>query len=249
MLCQYVVPIICCAKGTNYCADSCLSVAPQLHHAQWELCVQKERMWLRQNPAIQMLSSRIPQSNGPSVSGFQLHIAYVLMFRDLFLGYYGTKKLRQQKWGVYIRKQRAVEYMCKKVTGGRPKADVTVAFGSARGPHMKGCLPAPVKLLHKALQQRAIVIDIDEFRTSVICSKCFDRDLTGVMCSKGFAVDKYLAGKRANSNRFRLYDVRACQNPSCRTLRNRNVNAARNMLEVYFCLFATGLRPEGFRRQ
>ena len=210
--------------------------------------MQKERMWLGQNPHIQMLCSSTPQSNGPSVSGFRLHIAYVLIFRDILLGHYGTKRLRQQKWGVYIRKQRAVEFMCKKVTGGRDKASVTVAFGSARGPHMKGCLPAPVKLLHKALQQRAIVVDIDEFRTSMICSKCNDRHLTGVRFSKGTARDKYLAGKRANSNRFRLYDVRACQNPSCRTVWNRNVNAARNMLEVYFCLFASGQRPVDFRR-
>ena len=168
-------------------------------HAHWELPVQKERMWLGQNPHIQMLCSRTPQSNGPSVSGFWLHIAYVLIFRDILLGYYGTKRLRQQKWGVYIRKQRAVEFICK-VTGGRDKASVTVAFGSARGPHMKGCLPAPIKLLHKALQQRAIVVDIDAFRTSMICSKCNDRRLTGVRCSKGMAWDKYLARTATGSD-------------------------------------------------
>lgn len=210
--------------------------------------MQKEEKWLGQNPHIQQMNSGIPQSNGPSVIGFQMHIAYLLWRRDVLFGYYGTKRLRQQKWGVYIQKQRALEYICKKVTGGHDKANVTVAFGSARGPHMKGCLPAPVKLLHKALQQRATVVDVDEFRTSVICSKCNHRGLTGVRCSKGMARDKYLAGKRANSNRFPLYDVRACQNPSCRTVWNRNVNAARNMLEVYFSLFASGQRPVGFRR-
>lgn len=194
------------------------------------------------------LASNIPESNSPTTNAFQTHIAYVLQHRDTFLDFYGSRRHRQQRWGVYIKKQKAVEYMCNKVTNGRDKADVTVAFGSARGPHMKGTLPAPVKLLHKALQKHAVVVNIDEFRTSVVCSKCNHSDMLGVKSSKGLARDLHVAGRRANSNQFPLYDVRACQNPSCRTVWNRNVNAARNMLEVYLNLLVTGKRPVGLRR-
>lgn len=205
-------------------------------------------MWLEGSPHIQQLSSRIPESNGASVDSFQTHIAYVLQHRNVFLNFHGSKRHRQHNWGVYIRKQKAVEHMCKKVTGGRDKAEVTVAFGSARGPHMKGTLTAPVKLLHKALHRYATVVNIDEFRTSVVCSKCNHRDMSGVKCSKGMSSDLHAAGRRANSNQFPLYDVRACQNPSCRTVWNRNVNAARNMLEVYLNLLTREERPIGFRR-
>ena len=122
--------------------------------------MQKEKVWLQANPHTQQLSSRIPESNGPSVTGFSdAHCLRAAAPRPGFSWYGGTKTLRQQKWGVYIRKQRAVEHMCRKLTGGHDKANVTVAFGSAGGPHMKGTLPAPVKLLHKALQRRAVVVN------------------------------------------------------------------------------------------
>lgn len=210
--------------------------------------LQKEKMWLEQEPHIRQLQSNIPESTGPTANAFQTHVLYVLRHRDTFLGFHGSKRHRQQRWGVYIKKQRAVQYMCNKVTGGRVKAEVTVAFGSARGPHMTGTLPAPVKLLHTALQSHAIVVGTDEFRTSVVSSKCNHNDMVGVKCSKGMSVAKWQAGKRDNSDRFQLYDLRACQNPSCRTVWNRNVNAARNMLEVYLNIVARGMRPVGFRQ-
>lgn len=203
--------------------------------------VQKEGMWLATTPGMSRLMSEVPESNTPNTAVFQTHMAYVLRYRDTFLSFFGSKRHRQQKWAVYIKKQKAVEYMCKRVTGGRDSADVTVAFGSARGPHMKGTVPAPVKLLHKALQHRAVVVSVDEFRTSVVCSKCNHRDMIGVKCSRGLAIQKDRA-------RFPLYDVRACQNPSCRTVWNRNLNAARNILEVYLNLLVRGVRPIGFRR-
>lgn len=138
MLCQDdEVRLAFCQTADDHCAYGCLSATHQSHHVHWKVSVQKEKMWLQGNPNIQQLSSRIPESNGPSVSGFQMHIAYVLQHRDVFLGYYGTKRLRQQKWGVYKCKQKAMEYMCRKVTGGRDKANVTVVFGSAHGPPKK----------------------------------------------------------------------------------------------------------------
>ncbi len=47
-------------------------------------------------------------------------------------------------------KQRAVNNLCKKVVGNGGQHTV-VAFGAARGVHMKGHHPGPVKLVHKAL--------------------------------------------------------------------------------------------------
>ena len=153
-------------------------------------------MWLAKAAGMTRLMTEVPESNGPSVQAFQNHVAYVLQHRDTLLGFFGSKRHRQQKWGVYIRTQKAIQYMCKKITGGRDKTEVTVAFGSARGPHMKGTLPAPVKLLHKALQSRAAVVDIDEFRTSVVCSKCNHADMSGVRCSKGMAIKKGVLSSR-----------------------------------------------------
>ncbi len=47
-------------------------------------------------------------------------------------------------------KQRAVNNLCKKVVGNGGQHTV-VAFGAARGVHMKGHHAGPVKLVHKAL--------------------------------------------------------------------------------------------------
>ena len=67
----------------------------------------------------------------------------------------------------------------QKQQGLRPTDDTrrtVVAYGDAsiRGTY-RGTTPVPVKQVQRALAQKAIVITVDEFRTSKTCSHCFQR--------------------------------------------------------------------------
>lgn len=61
----------------------------------------------------------------------------------------------------------------------RPREDVrrtVVAYGDAsiRGTYRKNT-PVPVKQVQRAIAQKAIVLTVDEFRTSVTCCHCLER--------------------------------------------------------------------------
>ena len=77
---------------------------------------------------------------------------------------------------------------------------------------------------------RGRTLEIDEFRTTMLCCKC-----QGVM--EGKVVD----GAKS-------WTARVCTNQFCRAESDRNVNAAINILYLFRCYVAGKERPLRFRR-
>ena len=58
------------------------------------------------------------------------------------------------------------------------REDVVVAYGAARfGSTMRGSRGVPLQRLLRYLKQRALVVMVDEYRTSRVCSKCSEQRL------------------------------------------------------------------------
>ncbi|EGZ23701.1 hypothetical protein PHYSODRAFT_483168 [Phytophthora sojae] len=94
-----------------------------------------------------------------------------------------------------------------------PSPQVCVAFRDrSYQDGLRGIPRAPVKAFRKALEQRATVLLMDEFRTSKLCSCCHQS----------------LRRARQLINR----NVLCCKKSLCR---NRDVNAAINILEHLKC--------------
>jgi hypothetical protein len=150
----------------------------------------------------------------------------------------GARKVRQQKRRNYIKRQSALAQVTKLIVNNdeAPDEKVVVVFGAAQFQ----CV-GPVSKLRKSLKQHKkveTVVHFDEFRTSMLASCCAHKtcaehqpaptlkelEMKGVR-----GVEKQKDGSKKSVNE--LYSVRICQN--CRTIWNRDVNAAINMLELF----------------
>jgi transposase len=92
------------------------------------------------------------------------------------------------------------------------------------GAGIKGHPSAPVKGFARALQKRATVVPIDEYKTSKLCSLCHD------------TLEKARLLATNDDGEFELRknrNILRCASSACRAnFWNRDVNAARNMLEL-----------------
>jgi hypothetical protein len=142
-----------------------------------------------------------------------------------------------------------------------PRASKQVCIGSgdwSRQDGIRGHATGPVKGFVKALKKRATVAPIDEFRSSVTCSSCIKRlkkaRLFTKMQRKEDEVDirtkeqpsKKVAKEIEEMREFRnpkianmkitlkcTWNVLRCTNSRCKAnFWNRDVNAAKNMLEL-----------------
>uniref|UniRef100_K3WIY0 Uncharacterized protein n=1 Tax=Globisporangium ultimum (strain ATCC 200006 / CBS 805.95 / DAOM BR144) TaxID=431595 RepID=K3WIY0_GLOUD len=155
-------------------------------------------------------------------------------------------------------KTKALDTLAKRIV---PKANkqVCIAYGDwSRRDGLKGHASGPVKGFVEALKRRATVIPMDEYRTSITCSCCHQRlkqtRLFTKMKRKEDEVDirqKEQPSKKevkeivemAKFKNLKLADkkvvlkctrnVLRCTNSKCKAnFWNRDVNAARNMLEL-----------------
>ncbi|KAG1698233.1 hypothetical protein DVH05_015221 [Phytophthora capsici] len=168
-------------------------------------------------------------------------------------------------------KMKAMDTLAKRIV---PKADkhVCIAYGDwSRRDGLKGHATGPVKGFVKALKRRATVIPMDEYRTSITCSCCHKRlrqsrlfnnlnrkkdeadvrlkEHPSLKEAKEIAeMAKFQNPKLANKKIVLkcTRNVLRCTNSRCKAnFWNRDVNAARNMLE----LLRSGLKGKhGARR-
>ncbi|POM75746.1 DNA phosphorothioation-dependent restriction protein DptG [Phytophthora palmivora] len=155
-------------------------------------------------------------------------------------------------------KMAALDVLAKRVVP-IPSRQVCIGYGDwSRRDGIKGYATGPVKGFVKALKKRATVVPIDEYRTSVTCSSCHKR----LKQARLFVQMKRKEGEQdirlkmrpsrkemkeiAEMRKFRnpklaskkvvlkcTRNVLRCSNSRCKAnFWNRDVNAARNMLEL-----------------
>ncbi|OAD07614.1 hypothetical protein MUCCIDRAFT_104551 [Mucor lusitanicus CBS 277.49] len=151
----------------------------------------------------------------------------------------------------YKGKQRGKEIATNHMTHGAKKYDRAKRKRSAaRGQRQSVGLPMPVlkkrdyvpikglrlgstNVLYENLKKREmagdlIVILVDEYLTSQVCSSCSDRDLIKMPGVRGFSVLK-------------------CRN--CHKKWQRDVNAARNIMKITYSVWAGNGVPRAFQRR
>ena len=88
------------------------------------------------------------------------------------------KKEEDKKKDKEKKKKKKKKKKNKKPRPGRE--NVVVAIGSAQfGPTMRGMIGVPLKKLFKILALYVLIVWVDEFRTSRVCSKCSEQRLKG----------------------------------------------------------------------
>lgn len=177
---------------------------------------------------------------------------------ETILSTYEKRALRRVRFASYMRRDQALDEICKRITGGTLQGETTgrkkysvgqqgtlVAFGAANACSTGfGYAPAPQERLRRRLAKLhgARVFLVDEYRTSQLCCKC-SRRLEAVTVRNW---------RRGEMKRVQPHGLRRCS--SCHNEKgaplycHRDVNAAWNMLHIFLAEAETGRRPEAFRR-
>lgn len=114
---------------------------------------------------------------------------------------------------------------------GAIDSSTVLAYGAAMFAHnSKGGASARIRSFRKALSEVSVMVLINEFRTSKLCSRCHTT---------------YMKGVRQPGVKSELRGVRDCS--LCHTKWMRDVNSARNMYYLFwYAMAADGARPMGY---
>jgi hypothetical protein len=217
--------------------------------------------WMR-SAGLHKIKRLTPSSRVSTVKAYKAHLRYLLSHAQRLLAFHCTLRQRRLRRKTDILRTKALDTVCKRITNGDRRT--IVAFGAASfSSSSPGHASTPRKALKERLRQHcALVVDIDENLTSQVCSCCHKRSLvahhkktipvkvrrynntTHRASAKPTAEDQVKDGVKPTIT-VPINGVRVC--PNCRIAWNRDVNAARNMLYLFFALnSALGRRPRTF---
>ena len=203
-----------------------------------------------------------PSSRVTTAVDYVKHLRYVLPRLHEIFAFFGQPRMPKLRWKTHITKFKALDHLCRQLSQG--SSQTVVAFGAAGfSSSSRGHAPGPVKAIRERLRQHCRVVDVDEYLSSQVCSKCHQRTLKGkkAVDADGDVDMKTPSTKESRSRKARLaYGVKVCNNPKCftsahgdqaarPTVLNRDINAARNILHIFLHMNAhDGQRPTVFDR-
>ena len=143
---------------------------------------------------------------------------------------------RQYKWYGYINKQRCYDKLAKTIKD-KFGEDVTIVYGDwSFGKHMRGIAPVPGIGLKRELSKQFKIFNIDEYRTSIINSKTYNK------CENIYLPDKKGVLRKMHS--ILTYQMENNRKGCI----NRDRNAVDNMITIVESFLRDRSRPEIFRR-
>jgi hypothetical protein len=155
-----------------------------------------------------------------------------------------TRKTKHMRWKVYMHRLKTIDQTCKSMLGDDPSNTIIAYGGGKFNPSSPGYKPSPTRSSYFANRLKkvhnATVLNIWEFNTSQICSKCH---APVKLCGVATQQDPFMTPANiVQTHHF----VRRCTNNLCRIIWNRDVNAARNMAFLGIHLVYQVDRPDPF---
>ena len=152
------------------------------------------------------------------------------------LSFYGKKKVVEQRFKLYMKRQRTECALVKSID-----PDTIIAFGDASmGNHFGHLESTPNKRIKDLIKKNFKIVDVDEHRTSVLCSNCahvlrMPKMLQRLSKKEKRENNRKKATEKKKEEKVPVWGVRRCDNKGCRKFWNRDTNAARNILKVFLC--------------
>ncbi|KAJ3279053.1 hypothetical protein HK104_001820, partial [Borealophlyctis nickersoniae] len=184
----------------------------------------RREKWMKQSPTVQDALNRMSHETYKTseLDTFDRYLNDLLPNLSLLLDFYFRQRHRRSGIDSYIRTQKAWHEIT------RPFANSVVALGAALFAHnSRRHATGPLKKLRQKLKDRAYALRlIGEYNTSRVCHVC-----------DGFF----------DANNQRWWALRVCRDVCNGQIFNRDYNAAKNILEIFFFMNEnSGMRPEPF---
>jgi hypothetical protein len=195
----------------------------------------KTAMWTSKNKTIEDFNKNVPSAKVADLEPYKSRVRFVLKNLPSVFAFYSANRFKRLRWSVYMKRQKTYHELIREVTNG--DKNTIVAYGdSSFSSSSKGTAPTPTTTLRRKLGQNAIVVDVDEYNTSKLCSSCHQ------------AMEGMRVKSDADGSLKTLYTVRRCQTVTHCILWNRDVNAAINILNLYLAEAGGQSRPAAFCR-
>jgi hypothetical protein len=203
--------------------------------------------WMKEDVDVHYFNEQAPPRGCMDSESLGRRIEAVQSSLYSLIRFHTARRVRKLRRTVTIQKQRMVDKVCSIITGGKK---TVVAFGAAKvgSTKAKGHPCGPCEAVKRRLSSHhaAHLIMVNEYNTSKRCSACWAMLGAFKVPTRRRVVEDGIRTISEESMKT-CHNVRACINPLCRIVWNRDVNAARSM--AYLCLNgARGLdRPAEFK--
>lgn len=200
------------------------------------------RFKLLDGSSMRRVLLKTPTAKVASVQAFRQHWAHVVKYKKQVFDLSLLRAQKRSRFGQFMRRQSAMDELCKRVTMNVDPAKVLVFYGAAKCSHGFGSLPSPVVRFRHHLEKYATVIVIDEHYTSQRCSLCVFKP-------------EWITKSPSNHPRLRpgidrqgdkgksVHGVRWCS--ICKTTLPRDINSARliRMVGMWICRYRSRPLP------
>lgn len=197
----------------------------------------KQKRCYERNKGFMDYKANMPSPKTTDIEKLQSYIQYALKGLDNALKLHHENPFRKWKFKTFIKKQKTFQDICQKISKKKHIDDTSikpiVGFGDWSNPRdciVRGHRRGPVKEIKKALHRWCKVVDVDEFRTSKLCSCCHHT-------TSKVKFD----GKEVNS-------VLRCSNNECGITIDRDINGAKNIFMLFSRMLKGEKKPSAFCR-
>ncbi len=209
------------------------------------------------NAETRGLVESIPTCETASVDRFTAHLQAYLLHLPALIQHRMAKGYRNMRFLRYCWKKRMVQRISEFIAPRKEETDevTIVGFGDWQGGHgspisRRTCGPLQEIKLDLRSRRDVVLLDVDEFRTSITCNTCHGRlcNMKGVTTHR---VDHRDGTIRQLTNQ-KVHKVLHCNSNVCRshnhTTWNRDVNASKNILMLAVLMLKGWGRPVAFCR-
>jgi hypothetical protein len=213
--------------------------------AKYRYRTRTTKKWTAANAAVTEIVRSFPRKKTSDVDVLLAYVDYTTRHMATLFAFYGAKRIKNLKFKCYCAAKKKLHALCKRLTE-RSGQRTLVGFGdfsltTTRGV-IKGCRPGPSGRLRKELKKYCACIDIDEYRTSKVCSCCRQRSFRNMVHRKTDEESGLITTTK-------VHCVLHCETSGCLSVTmNRDVNASRNILELTECVLHHRARPACFER-
>jgi hypothetical protein len=197
----------------------------------------KQRRHYTKNPEVLSYIRNMPVGKTNDISQFCDHLSYCLKKLDKVLEFHYTVPFRKWNFTKYTLEQKKMNELCKLISKKEninEQSKVVVGFGDWSNPNdsiIKGHRRGPVLKLKRHLRKWCKVLDVNEFRTSKLCCKC------------------YTETQRVSYNGIKVNSVLRCLNNECRMVIDRDINGCKNILKMLMVSLNQMELPKEFNRK
>ncbi|KAI3655274.1 hypothetical protein MP638_004023, partial [Amoeboaphelidium occidentale] len=106
----------------------------------------KQKKWLNERNEVRQADKSMLTSKVPTVAGFIDFARSCVARFNVAFGFYGAVRWRKLKWNLYIRRQKAYDFACKKLKFVKKLKNIVVAYGDGSfSGNSRGYAPVPTK--------------------------------------------------------------------------------------------------------